>query len=43
MPSIALASLGALLAMGIVVKPAWFKVLSVLIGLYSLSVLLLTA
>ncbi|MDB4476335.1 hypothetical protein N9052_02005 [bacterium] len=42
-PSIALASLGALLAMGIVVRPAWFKVLSVLIGLYSLSVLLLTA
>lgn len=42
-PSIALASLGAVLAMGIVVKPAWFRVLSVLIGLYSLLVLLLTA
>ncbi|MFT4767433.1 MAG: hypothetical protein ACI8RN_000559 [Glaciecola sp.] len=43
LPSIVLASLGALLAMGIVIKPAWFKVLTVFIGLYSLSILFLTA
>ncbi|WOJ95469.1 hypothetical protein R0137_09380 [Congregibacter brevis] len=43
LPSILLAGLGALLAVGIVFKPRWFKVFSVLIAGYALAVLLLTA
>jgi len=43
LPSVLLAGLGALLALGIVLKPAWFKTLTVVTAAYALSVLLLTA
>jgi hypothetical protein len=42
-PSVALASLGALLALGVVVRPAWFPTLTVFIATYAAFVLVLTA
>ncbi|EAQ96048.1 hypothetical protein [Congregibacter litoralis] len=42
-PSIVLAGLGALLALGIVVKPSWFTPLTVITTVYAVSVLILTA
>jgi len=43
LPSAVLAGLGALLALGIVVRPTWFKPLAVIIAAYAVAVLLLTA
>ena len=43
MPSVVVAGIGALLCLGIVVKPSWFRPLSVLVAIYCVAVLYLTA
>ncbi|MEM1404947.1 MAG: hypothetical protein AAGG55_16540 [Pseudomonadota bacterium] len=43
LPSIIVAGIGAALCLGIVVRPRWFRALSVLIGCYCVAVLYLTA
>jgi hypothetical protein len=42
-PSIAVAGVGALLVLGVVVRPRWFSGLTVVFTVYSVAVLYLTA